>query len=214
MKRHRHPLTSTIISTLRDRCRMSTAFDPNELVSEQGQGRPLHQKAIDWFTENGVNGLALAKTTWGHFDFVNIDEIVRLLRKTFEFGRYKRNAETTPACTFLVRDQFVEPMDIVAWQATTGRVATWLGRAALIGEDQLFAPRLVEGLQVHETPLEWFRERRAGVVVIDKNRAVAKLRDAAPLLVSSFEHGEKLQEMLRATPPRILVPSSTEQEAA
>jgi hypothetical protein len=190
------------------------SFDPDELVFEQERGRPLHQKAIDWFTENGVNGIALAKTMWGHLDFVAIDSIVWLQRGTFEFARYKESDEITFACTFIIRDRFVEPLDIVAWQATTGRVATWLGRAALIGEDQLFAPRLTEGLQVHETPLEWFRKRRAGVVVIDKARAAPKLRDAAPLLAASFEHGKKIQEMLRVSAPRILVPSANEQEAA
>jgi hypothetical protein len=186
-----------------------TVFDPNELIFEQGQGRALHQKALDWFTESGVNGLALAKTSWGHLDFVNLDDIVWLPRKTFEFARYKKTDDTTTACTFLVRDQFVEPLDIVAWQATSGRVATWLGRASMMGEDQLFAARPVEGLQVHETPLDWFRQHRAGVVVIDKIRAASKLRDAAPLLASSFEYGKKLQEMLRITPPQILVPSTT-----
>jgi hypothetical protein len=192
------------------------SFDPDELVFEQEQGRPLHQKAIDWFTGNGVSGPALATTMWGHLDFVCIDDVVWLPRKTFEFSRHKKAEETASACTFVVRDQFVEPLDIVAWQATTGRTATWLGRASLMGEDQLFAPRLAEGLQVHETPLEWFRERRAGVVVIDKARAAPKLREAAPLLAASFEHGKKIQEMLRVPPPRILVPSTTanEQEAA
>jgi hypothetical protein len=188
------------------------AFDTAELIFELGQARPLHQQALDWFTENGVNGLALAKTMWGHFDFVNVDEIVWLPRKTFEFARYKKSHEASSACIFVVRDQFVEPLDIVAWQATTGRVATWLGRAALIGEDQLFAPRLAEGLQVHETPLEWFRQRRAGVVVIDKTRAATMLRDAGPLLASSFEHGKELRQMLRVTAPRILVPSITTNE--
>jgi hypothetical protein len=186
------------------------------VVFEQEQGRPLHQKAIDWFTGNGVSGPALATTMWGHLDFVCIDDIVWLPRNTFEFSRHKKAAEISSACTFVVRDQFLDPFDIVAWQVTTGRIATWLGRAALMGEDQFFAPRLAEGLQVHETPLEWFRERRAGVVVIDKVRAAPKLRDAAPLLTASFEHGKKIQEMLRVPAPRILVPSTTsdKQEAA
>jgi hypothetical protein len=87
-----------------------------------------------------------------------------------------------------------------------------LGRAALMGEDQLFAPCLTEGLQIHETPLEWFKGNRAGVVVVDKSRAAPKLREAAPLLAASFEHGKKLQEMLRVAAPRILVPSTTPNE--
>jgi hypothetical protein len=192
------------------------AFDPHELVYEQGQGRPLHQRALNWFAEKGVSALNLAKTTLSEYDFVNIDDIVWLPRMTFEFARYKKSDEITAACTFLIRDLLADPLDIVAWHPTTGRVATWLGRAALMGEDQLFAPRLADGLQVHETPLEWFRERRAGVVVIDKIRAAPKLRDAAPLLTPSFEYGKKLQEMLRITPPQILVPSRTahKQEAA
>jgi hypothetical protein len=190
-----------------------TAFSHFEinLLGEQQQGRLLHQAALDWFTANGVNALSLAKTPWDEYDFVNIDDVVWHACGAFEFARYSKGEKADSACTFVVRDSLGFPLDIVAWQATTGRVATWLGRASMIGEDQLFAPRLTEGLPVFETPLGWFQERRAGVVVLNKARAAPRLRDAGPLLASSFEHGKKLNEMLRLPPPRILVPASVEE---
>jgi hypothetical protein len=181
------------------------AFD---LIYEQQQGRLLHQAALDWFIANGVNALSLVKTPWDEYDVVNIDDVVWHTQNAFEFARYSKAKKADSACTFLVRDSLGFPLDIVAWQATTGRIATWLGRASMIGEDQIFAPRLTEGLPVFETPLGWFQEGRVGVVVIDKARAAPRLRDASPLLASSFEHGKKLNAMLRLPPPRILVPSS------
>jgi len=185
-----------------------------ELVTEQNQGRPLPQVALDWFGENGVPPLSLVKTPYGDYDMVLLDEVVWLPHGAFEFSRHLDRRKPDTACTILVRDRLCDPIDIVAWQAKTGRVARWLCRAALLGEDQLFAPREAEGLRVFETPLDWLRERRAGVVVLDRRTAAPVLRDAAPLLAANFEHGKKLQDMLRVPPPRILVPSSASQEAA
>lgn len=185
-----------------------------DLVNEQEKGCLLSQVALDWFVANGVNGLALAKTANGDYDFLRLDDVVWLPHGAFEFARYLSGRKAETACTILVRDQLCDPLDIVAWQARTGRIARWLCRAAMLGEDELLAPREAEGLRVFETPLDWLRERRAGVMVLDKRMAAPMLRDAAPLLASSFEHGKKLQEMLRVPPPRILVPSSVEQEAA
>jgi hypothetical protein len=71
-------------------------------------------------------------------------------------------------------------------------------RASIPGEDQLNARRLAEGFPVYGTPLQWLQERRLGVVVIDAKRAAPKLRDAAPLLATSYEHGMTLRAMLKA----------------
>lgn len=188
-------------------------FDPAEILAEQDQGRDLSQAALDFFKSNDVNALSLVKNPWDGFDFVKIDDVVWLSHGNFEFGRFSKGKKGDSACTFVVRDVCGDPLDIIAWQAKTGRLASWLGRASMLGEDQLFAPRLTDGLPVFQTPLEWFRERRRGVVVIDKRRAAPRLRDAAPLLAMSFEHGKKLQEALRVTPPRILVPATASEVA-
>lgn len=186
-----------------------------DLIAEHDQGHLLPQAALDWFVANGVNGLSLAKTAGGQHDFVRIDDIVWLPHGAFEFARHLNRRKSDTSCTILVRDQLGDPIDIVAWQAKTGRIARWLCRAAMLGEDELLAPRDAEGLRVFETPLQWLQHRRAGVVVLDKRLAAPMLRDAAPLLAVNFEHGKKLQDMLRVPTPRILVPSSAStQEAA
>ena len=75
-----------------------------DLLDEQQRGRLLHQAALDWFTANGVNALSLAKTPWGEYDFVNIDDVVWHARGAFEFARYSKGGKADSACTFVVRD--------------------------------------------------------------------------------------------------------------
>ena len=124
-------------------------------------------------------------------------------------SRYKSDYPAESALTFVCWDAFGDPQDICAWQPATGKIATWFGRAALLGEDNLNAPQLEGGLQVHPDALDWFRAKRSGVVILDRQRAAPMLRDAGTLIASSPEHGRKLQELLRVPPPRILVPKPT-----
>lgn len=178
-----------------------------DLIAEQQRGRT---PSVAWFTSNQVNGLALAKSPRGDYDFLLCDDVVFLDHSTFEFARYMDGEkEREQAYTIIARDVLGDPIDIVAWQPASGRLATWLNRASILGEDQLNAPRLAEGLPVYETPLQWLQQRRLGVVVIDAKRAAPKLREAAPLLATTYEHGMALRAMLKAKAPRILLSSST-----
>jgi hypothetical protein len=178
-----------------------------DLIAEQQRG---HTPCLEWFRANQVNGLALAKSPMGYYDFLLCDDVVFLDHSTFEFARYMEGEEKPePAYTVIARNGTGDPIDIIAWQPVSGRLATWLNRASILGEDQLNAPRLVEGLPVYETPLQWLQQRRLGVVVIEAKRAAPKLREAAPLLATTYEHGMALRAMLRAKAPRILLSSST-----
>jgi hypothetical protein len=152
----------------------------------------------------------VAKSPRGDYDLLLCDDVVFLDHSTFEFARHMEGEEEHEwAYTIIARDVFGDPIDIVAWQPDSGRLATWLNRASILGEDQLNAPRLAEGLPVYENPLQWLQQRRLGVVVIDAKRAAPKLREADPLLVTSYEHGMALRAMLKAEAPRILLSSST-----
>jgi hypothetical protein len=178
-----------------------------DLIAEQQRGRTPN---LEWFRANQVHGLALAKSPRGYYDFLLCDDVVFIDHSTFEFARYMEgDEEHERAYTIIARDVLGEPIDIVAWQPASGRLATWLNRASILGEDQLNAPRLAEGLPVFETTLQWLQQRRLGVVVIDANRAAPKLREAAPLLATSYEHGMALRTSLKAKAPRILLSSST-----
>jgi hypothetical protein len=183
--------------------------DPLGIIAEQIKGRFVDMATLHWFSHQGVSPLNLFQTWVGWSDYVRLDDVVFLPRDGFEFARYKVDYPAETALTFVCWDVLGEALDICACQPTTGKIATWFGRAALLGEDNLNVPQLEGGLHVHPDLLSWFRAKRSGVVIVDRQRAAPMLRDAGTLLASSAEHGRKLQELLRVPPARILVPKPT-----
>ena len=183
--------------------------DPLGIIDEQSKGRFLDMATLHWFSSRGISPLNLLQTWVGWSDYVRLDSVVLLPRGGFEFSRYKSDYPAEPALTFVCWDALGEAHDICAWQPATGKIATWVDRAALLGEDNLNAPQLDGGLQVHSDALDWFRAKRYGVVIIDRQRAAPILREFGTLIASSPEHGRKLQDLLRVALPRILVPKPT-----
>lgn len=120
------------------------------------------------------------------------------------------------ALIFLARDELGEPADLVAWDPQQKRLAAWFGSSALLGAENLWAPRLSkeQALHVFESPLGWLRAGREGVVVVDPHGAAPSLCRAAPLVAESIEHGERLRRMLTVRPPRIFVALSDVRSAA
>lgn len=176
-----------------------------DIAAEHQRGRNLKQQDIDGFVSQGVPPLALARNRIGLFDWVLVDYVAFLPESSFEFHRHMQSEKAELAYTVLVRDVCGDLIDIVAWQPTAGRLATWLGRAGLLGAEQLYGPRLEGVLAVQESPLDWLRAFRNGVVVIDEQRAAGWLRDAEPLAVSSVEHGRHLKQILTPRQTRIFV---------
>jgi hypothetical protein len=183
--------------------------DPLGILAEQGKGRFLDMAAMNWFRNRSVSPINLLQTWVGWSDYVRLDDVVFLPRGTFEFSRYKKDYPAESALTFACWDALGDPQDVCAWQPATGKTATWFGRAALLGEDNLYAPQVDGGLQVHRHALDWFRAKRYGVVILDHQRAAPILRNAGTLIAASTEHGQKLQKILDVPLPRILVPKPT-----
>lgn len=130
-------------------------------------------------------------------------------RPFFDFAGERRvEGDGLPAIIFLARDELGQPADLVAWEPAKGRLAAWLGRVALLGADQLWAPRIAYdgALVVFESPLEWLRGDRRGVVVIDAKRAAPQLRFAGKLCAASVDAGLRLDATLKADQPKIVVP--------
>jgi hypothetical protein len=175
------------------------------IVAEQNFGRSLKQADLDWFVKQGVPALALARSRIGAFGFLRVDDVVFLEGGCFEFRRHLSSGNPEPAYTLTARDVCGDIVDIVAWQPVTGRLASWVGRAAMLGTENLYGPRLNEGLLVHDDLLAWLRSFRDGVVVVNEKRAAWWLRSAEPLVVSSIESGRYLKQILSQPAPRILV---------
>jgi hypothetical protein len=123
-----------------------------------------------------------------------------------EGGLFEMDAEGEGALIFLAREAAGPPMDLVAWQPKAGRLATWLGRAAILGNP--YAPRLRadRALPVWRSPLGWLKGSMAGVCIVHEERSALLLEGLGPLLAEDVEHGVALSGSLAIPAPRILVP--------
>lgn len=161
----------------------------------------------------GIYGRAV--TGRGPLDALAVDRVCKMPGGSFEFARNLADqAGHVEALIVPARDEFGNMDDLVALHLPSGRLRTWRGRAAMLGADNLFTPRGLEPLDVHETPLAWLREARRGVYIIDPKRAAPSLKEAEPLAVRSIAFGRDLERRLTIPAPRIMVASHQRRIAA
>lgn len=177
-----------------------TAADTIQL--EQSRSRRLTQVDIDGFVAAGVPPLALAQSWAGDFAAIGHDRVVFEQRTgRFEFARNVSSAVGgEEAFTLALFDAAGDPSDVVAvWPERP--TSLWLGRVAMLGEEQVRMLRFGEPLDVHETFLDWLRADRRGVVILHARRA-AGILDGVQLRASSAEYARRLRTTLvRPAPP-------------
>lgn len=152
----------------------------------------------------GVHGQALKGRD--HFDLLHCEAVCFQPGGRFEFARDLLNAsDHTLAIIIPAPDEWGVTIDLVAWRLDTGELATWRGAAAMLGEDQINAPRIeADGLRVFAEPAEWLRAERHGVVVLDAERARWRLARER-LIASDKEFGLCVRDMLRLPEPQVFV---------
>jgi hypothetical protein len=125
----------------------------------------------------------------------------------FCFERHLKYDETCQTALIAVaRDQLSEPIDLVAM--LLDRAATWLGRIGCLGLQNIFAPRLLNNvLPIATNALDWLRNERRGILIINPVRARWELANAGPLCAANISHGIALREAL-ALSPEIVVPAT------
>jgi hypothetical protein len=137
---------------------------------------------------------------------LHAETVVFAPNSLFEFARDARDAsDAVLALVFMAPDDLGNPLDLAAWEPETDRLALWLGRVSMLGQNNLYGWRVGEPLIVLETPLEWLQAGREGVFVIDPQRASPLLRMVEPLGVKRPEFGRRLQAALTICAPRIVV---------
>jgi hypothetical protein len=133
---------------------------------------------------------------------------------TFDFDD---NGE--PALIFRSADHG-ETIDLVAWQARSGRLASWRGVAFAIGDvAEIWNPAnylFDNALPVHRTPLQWLQVERTGIVIIEPRDAYSKMRDCPQARVADATFGRQLERWIQAPKPtcEILVEVQEERRAA
>jgi len=87
--------------------------------------------------------------------------------------RFDFSDDGQPAFVFMAKDGLGEAVDLVAWSGpTTGRLASWQGRAAMLGADTCD-----DVVTVFPDPLEWLLGGRVGLVLIPQpNMAQTRAR--------------------------------------
>ena len=139
----------------------------------------------------------------GYFDRLFVETVIFANSGRFEFARIcadQRGARV--AVVFAVRDAADEVVDLAALDLTSGALATWLGRAAMLGEDYVLYPRFGP-LQVYETAVEWLCDAR-GVFIINAKRAAPAL-ELHTLAVTDRRAGRALRTALTPSPPPLRI---------
>jgi hypothetical protein len=114
--------------------------------------------ASDLPTHTGLSARGIRETAG-----LYVEPVVFLPNGCFEFARDARDASyAVIALVFLAPDDLGNAFDLAAWEPETGRLALWLGRVSMLGQDNLYYWRLGAPLIVHETPLEWLQAGRGG----------------------------------------------------
>ena len=181
---------------------------PQTVAEEFKLCKNLNGSHLAWFRRHGITASQIGRV------YMLRDKVVFLSSTAFEFLRYcpSGDEETVEAYIFMAGDSSHHWVDLVAWHPKTKRLASLMGRVAMLGEEHALAPRLSEGLRVHRDPLPWIRDGGRGVVLIEPRMACALLRDAGPLVVEKVAEAAALHEALSDMPvPTILVP---QQEAS
>jgi hypothetical protein len=177
-------------------------MSPHDLIEEWQQGET---PSLERLTAEGIPLEAL-EHDFDEYGFAVLQDCVAFDNGGgFAFERHLKHDE--PCQTALitpVRDQFGEVVDLVAMRRD--RLATWLGRAGCAGLQNLFAPRLLtDALPIAADAIDWLRNERRSVLIINPERAKWELTSAGPLLVSSVAHGQALRSALTFS-PEIFVP--------
>ena len=171
-----------------------------EIGAEHLKGRSLAQKELDRFKSLGIDGLCLG-TPWP----VLADRVV-FSNNSFEFTRHVDDESSSSAYIIGVLG-FGGLIDLAAWEPASFHIASWLGRAFAISEQQIEAPHL-EPLPVWRSPLEWLRAGRRGIVILRPEIAWLRLADV-PILAENVEHGLEPRRLLTSPfRPQIFVRSS------
>lgn len=103
---------------------------------------------------------------------------------------------------------FPEAQDCIFWQPRGGMLARWNGRAFALGEDMIHAAATCSFgncLNIYNSPLDWLRADRDGIVIIDWHRAFDELRHCPRVAVVESLLDKVEQNLRPSRLPEILV---------
>jgi hypothetical protein len=168
--------------------------------AEYWNARSLWQSDLDHFATLGISGLDLATPEM-------VFKAGIILEDGGDTFIFEHHTDTDDG-----RDGFILPVegangitDIVAFDAETGLLATWLGRAFAINEASIWEPNLDrDPLPVWRDPIGWLKANRQGIVLLRPEQAYSRLDHLTGVIAEDVQHGEELERLLWT--PRRRVP--------
>jgi hypothetical protein len=198
----RAPATVKVRVALRLKPWEASLIAAHEIAEEFfSNSRRLDDAQRAWVLAHGVSGSAIETDPYCSSGPLGFASVV-FGERYFDFA-VDGDASAVPAFIVIARDEFGVTNDMVAFDGE-GRLAPGLGRARLLGEQMIFAPRLGEPLRVFEDVWAWLRGNRDGVVILDWESAARRLENV-PLAVDDIEFGQILRARLARPAPSIFV---------
>lgn len=167
----------------------------------------INQAQIDWLLSRGVPPAALGNDPDGlGFALAAGDVIFDVGGEVFDFASEQPNEPAVSAIIMVARDECGLADDLIAWSGRHNRLASWLGRASMLGAQNALASRMGDpALDVHPSPLSWLAAGRNGVCIISADKARNTLECASPLRAASVRHGLALRTAMTRPSPQILI---------
>ncbi len=178
----------------------------SDILAEWNACHLLLQADRDRLTSTGIPLMALAGNADGHGFCIMRDRVVpHAAAHRFEFARHDATAgEGVPALIALALDRDGSPIDLVGFHGGPAPfIGSWLGRVGLLGEENLDRAR--DALTVHPGPMDWLRDERRGVVVVDPVRATSMLRHAGTMEVGTHAERRRLLDLMAVRLPPVRV---------
>jgi hypothetical protein len=180
----------------------ATMIAAHEVAEEFfSNSRRLDDTQHAWLLARGISASAMEADPYCSSGPLRFASVV-FGEQYFDFA-IDGDASAVPAFIVIARDEFGVTDDLVAFDGQ-GQLAPGLGRARLLGEQTIRAPRLGEPLRVFEDVWGWLRGNRDGVVILDWRVAARRLEDVS-LCADSVEFGQILRERLTRPAPPIFV---------
>lgn len=156
----------------------------------------LDDRLIAWLLDHGVGQQAMPWPIGGAT--VIFDDL-----GTFDVGR-----DGERAVTFRATDRG-EVVDLIAWSPCTGKIGSWFGRAAFLGDtEQIFCTStyFADGkLRIHKSPLEWLKAGRDGGALMKPELCGVFLRNVPRVFIPDISLARNFKAWVQPPRPRVKI---------
>ena len=186
-----------------------------DVAAEMRRTRRLNDAQVRFFIDKGVPADALHP--------IGVDKVVFHRSGGFEFERYldcqePDNPQRAIAVILTALSVNGDPIDLAAWEPATDRVGCWRNASPVLGEENLFAPRLNDhgALVVHRSPLGYLQSGRRGIVILMTRGKVAarRLLDHGPFEGEDAHHAFEIKKLLVMPLPVVYAPADVIRQPA